>query len=356
MASADDLSAMAELGPGESKVVRTETSLVQYHVFGQSWEVAIAAHEMRYPTHPDLPLMVSSEVVSRDSSEESNGKEIFTRKVVVRNSSVPRMLSALAGGDMMDFEETYVYDRAARRAFKTGKNLSYREGSWGIRLDETMEYVVHRDNPEWTWFKLEAKLLLPSLPGGLGGTAQRFFADLYIEGVGRGRQIDQAFIDEIVQSGRLGTDEFRPWGTQDTATSGGDGEDEAWDSGTETELTSYEDAFEGPTTAARSAVMQVQDEASRLELEAVVAELRDLKQVLVEVTRRLDAIGVVEAVEAHGENAQARSTVDLHAARPEQAAASSWHQDCCVVSAVGAAIVSILLARRHSTGPFWLLS
>ncbi len=344
MASADDLSAMAELVPGESKVVRTETSLVQYHVFGQSWEVVIAAHEMRYPTHPDLPLMVSSEVVARDHSEEANGKEIFTRKVVVRNSSVPRMLSALAGGDMMDFEETYVYDRAARRALKTGKNLSYREGSWGIRLDETMEYVVHRDNPEWTWFKLEAKLVLPSLPGGLGSTAQTFFADLYIDGVGRGRKIDQAFIDEIVQSGRLGTDEFRPWGTEDTATGGGDGDDEAWDSGTETELTSYEDAHEGPTTAVSSAVLQVQDEVSRLQLDAVVAELRDLKQVLMEVTRRLDAIGL----NAH---AEVQSDVDLYAARPAQATAPSWHWQCCVVSAVGAGMVSIL-SLRFSKGPW----
>lgn len=347
--TAEDVSAMAELRPGESKVVRTDTSLVQYHVFGQSWEVVIAAHEMRYPTHPDLPLMVSSEVVSRDSSQESEGKEIFTRKVVVRNASVPRMLSALAGGDTMDFEESYLYDRAARRAFKTGKNLTYREGSWGIRLDETMEYVVHRDNPEWTWFRLEAKLSLPSLPGGLGGMAHKMFADLYIDGVGRGRKIDQTLIDEIVQSGRLGTDEFRPWGSQDTATSGGDGEEEAWDSGTETELTSYEDAYEGPFTMASSTKMR--EEASSIELATVVAELRELKQVLMEVTRRLHATGVIEAVEANSETA---GTPEREAARAELAAAS-WQWNCCMASVLGAGLVSVW-SWRDSKGPRWLLS
>ena len=351
--SAEDASAMAELMPGESKVVRTDTSLVQYHVFGQSWEVVIAAHEMRYPTHPDLPLMVSSEVVSRDSSQESEGKEIFTRKVVVRNASVPRMLSALAGGDTMDFEESYVYDRAARRAFKTGKNLTYREGSWGIRLDETMEYVVHSDNPEWTWFRLEAKLSLPSLPGGLGGMAHKMFADLYIDGVGRGRKIDQTFIDEIVQSGRMRGDEFRPWASPET-TNGGDEEEEAWDSGTETEITSYEDAHEGPFALADSTGMRHQKEVSSTELATAVAELRELKQVLVELTRRLDAAGLLAADEATRETAGTPSAVDRYAARPEQVAAS-WQWNCCMASALGAALVGVW-SWRYSKCPRWLLS
>jgi hypothetical protein len=361
--------AIAELAPGESKVCRTETSLVQYHVFGHPWEVVIAAHEMRYPTHPDLPLMVSSEVVSRDSSQESAGKEIFTRHAVVRNSAVPRMLSALAGGDTMEFEETYVYDRAVRRAFKTGKNLSFREGSWGIQLDETMEYVVHRDNPDWTWFKLEAVLTLPRLPGGLGSTAEQFFADLYIDGVGRGRKIDQKFVDDIVQSGRLSSEEFLPWGSAQgssgaAAAAEGEGEGEgedAWDSGTETELTSYEDAHEGPVIFhARHSAAADQGGPSEADLAAVVAELRGLKQALTEVSRRLDMMGVPPAgtVTAGEYDRGGGGEAQLRGARGERQLAAaaataegSWQRPLCVMAALGAGAAGWVNWRYSRAAP-----
>ena len=349
--SREDAAALAKLQPGQSKVIRTETELRQYHVFGSPWEVAIAAHEMRYPTHPDLPLMVSSEVVSRDSSQESEGKEIFTRRAVIRASAVPRMLNALAGGDTMEFEETYEYDRASRRAYKTGKNLSFREGGWGIKLDETMEYVTHAANADWTWFRLEARLTLPSLPGGLGGTAEKMFADLYIDGVGRGRVIDQNFIDEIYQSGT--ERELVPWAQE------GEGEEAAWDSGTETELTSYEDADEGPHD--RSALPRspsfartAAEAPPSADLAAVVSELRALTEALVEVSWRLDMMGM-PGVAASGEaspavkSAEAEATKAAEEAHAAVSSARVWRR-VFAVAVLGAGAVGVLNWRQGSGG------
>ena len=150
---ADDAHLSTWCMEGFPRVTRDGNRVTQLFVFDQPWEVVFAAHESRYPTHPDLPLLVSSRVVERDRSRmAAAGRESFRRELVL-STAVPRVLAALVGGDRMEFEEKWEVDHAARRASKVGRNLSWRDGSWGMRLDETLEFVVHRDNPGWTWVR-----------------------------------------------------------------------------------------------------------------------------------------------------------------------------------------------------------
>ena len=83
----------------------------------------------------------------------------------------------------------------------------FRDGRWGLKLDERVSYEVHPDNPDWTLFTLEAVAQLPQLPGGMTAAAEQMFSQLYMEGIVVGRQIDQNLIDQLVESGR----ELHPW-------------------------------------------------------------------------------------------------------------------------------------------------
>ena len=334
---------LAALAPGQSKVVRDGKSLQQYHCFGQPWEVVLAAYEMRFANlpHPELPLMVSAEVVHRDSAHEELGKEIFTRQVVVRNGGVPRVLSAMAGGDTMEFEEDSVYDRYLRRATKDGRNLSFREGSWGIKLDETMEYVVHRSNPGWTWFHLSATLALPRLPGGITGTAEKFFADLYIDGVGRGRKIDANFIEELLASGKAA--ELLPWTVQFPQRAARRAALERRPSpspsdGSTTQYSSYEDAYEGPRRTFSPA-------PALGELGPLLTELREVRAALLDVTRRLDTI---ESRRASGDRDRERRSAEAAAGESVQV----WRRCCwaAMIGSLAASFVSWRFGGSNKTG------
>ena len=186
---------------GYPKVRREANCIVQEYVFDTPWEVVIHAHESRYPTHPDLPLMIASAVVSRDTSQEHAWRELFTRKIVLQ-TAVPRLLASLVGGESMEFEERWDIDRQQRTARKIGRNLSFRgDTRWAMRLDETLEFTVHPDRPDWVMCRQRATLELPSMPWGLGDMATDFFASNYIEGISRARRIDQTIIEELVRKG-----------------------------------------------------------------------------------------------------------------------------------------------------------
>ena len=170
-------------------------------MFDTPWEVVIHAHECRYPTHPDLPMMIASAVVSRDTSRQHVGRELFTRKIVLQ-TAVPRLLASLVGGDTMEFEECWDIDRQERTARKTGRNLSFRgDTRWAMKLDESLEFTVHPDRSDWVMCRQEATLELPSLPWGLGDMATEFFASNYLDGILRARRIDQTIVEELVRKG-----------------------------------------------------------------------------------------------------------------------------------------------------------
>lgn len=187
---------------GYPKITREANRVVQEYVFDSPWELVMHAHESRYPTHPDLPLMVASTVVSRDSSREHEGRELFTRNIVLQ-TAVPRLLASLVGGDTMEFEERWDIDRRRRVAKKQGRNLSFREegGRWSMQLDETLEFTVHVERSDWVCCRQQATLQLPELPWGLGDVATSFFASNYIEGIARARRIDQTIVEELVRKG-----------------------------------------------------------------------------------------------------------------------------------------------------------
>ena len=191
---ADDAHLSTWCMEGFPRVTRDGNRVTQLFVFDQPWEVVFAAHESRYPTHPDLPLLVSSRVVERDRSRmAAAGRESFRRELVL-STAVPRVLAALVGGDRMEFEERWEVDHAARRASKVGRNLSWRDGSWGMRLDETLEFVVHRDNPGWTWVRpcpcCPCPLPCPHGPlSGVWGLAVRTARDAAAAAAPPGRQL-----------------------------------------------------------------------------------------------------------------------------------------------------------------------
>ena len=88
------------------------------------WTCVLCTAEMRYPKHPQLPLMVSSEVTSRDQTQLDYGKESWCRQNVVENPAVPRILKYAFGRNTMEFEETYELDHYARTMVEIGKNIS----------------------------------------------------------------------------------------------------------------------------------------------------------------------------------------------------------------------------------------
>ena len=68
-----------------------------------------------------------------------------------------------------------------------------------VVLGDECEYRAHHDNPDWTYFEQQAFMELPPFP--FSSVCEQYMVKSYDKNTGEGRQIDLAFIKDLVDDG-----------------------------------------------------------------------------------------------------------------------------------------------------------
>ncbi|KAL6722822.1 hypothetical protein Aduo_017907 [Ancylostoma duodenale] len=174
-------------------MVQTYQSPVR--VYKHPFELVMAAYEKRFPTCPQIPIFVGSEVTYEYHSED--GAEWVIERKCQLNVDAPYLVKKIAGVDYVYFTQKNSLDRRKRTLLIEASNISF---SSRIIIKENCHYYVHPDNPDWTCFEQNAALDVKSF-FGFEATVEKLAVKQYAANLAKGKEILEYFIDELIKSG-----------------------------------------------------------------------------------------------------------------------------------------------------------
>ncbi|MCP9266135.1 SEC14-like protein 1 [Dirofilaria immitis] len=142
-------------------------------IFGSAQD-HFQAYEKRFPTCPQIPIFVGSEVTYEYHSEDG-AEEVIERKCQL-NIDAPYLI---AGVDYVYFAQKNSLDRRKRTLIIEARNISF---TTRIDVKETCFYYVHvhPENNNWTCFEQSGSLDVKSFLG---------------------KEVLEFFINELIKSG-----------------------------------------------------------------------------------------------------------------------------------------------------------
>ncbi|GMR61033.1 hypothetical protein PMAYCL1PPCAC_31228 [Pristionchus mayeri] len=181
-------------------MVQTYQSPVR--IYKHPFEVVMAAYEMRFPTCPQIPIFVGSEITYEYKSDDG-AVHIIERKCEL-NFEVPYLLKKIASVDYVYFNQKNSLDWRKRTLLIEATNISF---SSRIGIKENCMYYVHPENNEWTCFEQSASLDVKSF-FGFEGTVEKIAVKQYGANLAKGKEILEFFIQETIKKG---TDHLIPY-------------------------------------------------------------------------------------------------------------------------------------------------
>ncbi|VDL74672.1 unnamed protein product [Nippostrongylus brasiliensis] len=157
--------------------------------------VLIQAYEKRFPTCPQIPIFVGSEVTYEYHSED--GAEWVIERKCQLNVDAPYLVKKIAGVDYIYFTQKNSLDRRKRTLLIEASNISF---SSRIVVRENCNYYVHPENPDWTCFEQNAALDVKSF-FGFEAAVEKLAVKQYAANLAKGKEILEYFIDELIKSG-----------------------------------------------------------------------------------------------------------------------------------------------------------
>uniref|UniRef100_A0A915PR78 CRAL-TRIO domain-containing protein n=1 Tax=Setaria digitata TaxID=48799 RepID=A0A915PR78_9BILA len=174
-------------------MVQTYQSPVR--VYKYPFEIVMAAYEKRFPTCPQIPIFVGSEITYEYHSEDG-AEEIIERKCQL-NIDAPYLVKKIAGVEYVDFTQKNSLDRRKRTLIIEAKNISFTNR---IDVKETCFYYVHPENSEWTCFEQSGSLDVKSF-FGFEATVEKLAVKQYAANLSKGKEVLEYFINELIKSG-----------------------------------------------------------------------------------------------------------------------------------------------------------
>eukprot|EP00080_Pristionchus_pacificus_P021920 PDM81940.1 hypothetical protein PRIPAC_34094 [Pristionchus pacificus] len=181
-------------------MVQTYQSPVR--IYKHPFEVVMAAYEMRFPTCPQIPIFVGSEITYEYKSEDG-AVHVVERKCEL-NFEVPYLLKKIASVDYVYFNQKNSVDWRKRTLLIEATNISF---SSRIGIKENCMYYVHPENNDWTCFEQSASLDVKSF-FGFEGTVEKIAVKQYGANLAKGKEILEFFIEETIKKG---TDHLIPY-------------------------------------------------------------------------------------------------------------------------------------------------
>ena len=160
----------------------------QTHIYEHQWELVAAAYDLRYPSHPLVPELVST-TVTNHHDDPTRGRTEYDRKIVLQANEMPWIVRKVTGTEQMEVATQVTLDLFERKLTTKSRNLTWRDS---LHCDEECQYWASKERPGWTEFRQVAVIsIAPAWQGYYGmGTVHGFLMDSYSKAVGKGRVID----------------------------------------------------------------------------------------------------------------------------------------------------------------------
>ncbi|KAI3420019.1 hypothetical protein GPALN_003356 [Globodera pallida] len=189
-------------------MVQTYQSPVR--VYKHPFELVMAAYHKRFPTCPQIPIFVGSEITDEWRSDDG-AEEIIERKCQL-NVDAPYLVKKIASVDFIYFKQRNHLNMRQRTLLIEASNISF---SSRIVVVENCKYYVHTENPEWTCFEQSASLDVKSF-FGFETAVEKLAVKQYGSNIAKGKEVLEYFIDELIKSG---TTHIPPWSAAEDGSS-----------------------------------------------------------------------------------------------------------------------------------------
>ncbi|XP_023938876.2 protein real-time [Bicyclus anynana] len=187
-------------------MVQEYVSPVRVHKY--PFEMVMAAYEMRFPSCPQIPVVIEC-VITEDSWSADDSQRDTTRKCQL-NVEAPYLLKKMIGVDYVYFIQKNHLDLKSRvlEIEATNETFAARVG-----VVEKCKYYVHPDNPDWTCFEQRALLDVKNF-FGLENTVEKIAMKQYAANIAKGKELIEEFMKEVHAGG---VTELSPWSAGEPA-------------------------------------------------------------------------------------------------------------------------------------------
>ncbi|XP_036266548.1 SEC14-like protein 5 [Pipistrellus kuhlii] len=164
-------------------------------IYKYPFELVMAAYEKRFPTCPQIPVFLGSEVVFESRSADG-AVHVVERSCRLRVEA-PRLLRKIAGVEHVVFVQRNVLNWKERTLRIEAHNETFASR---VVVRENCSYTVHPENEEWTCFEQSASLDIRSF-FGFESALEKIAMKQYTANVKRGKEVIEHYLNELLSQG-----------------------------------------------------------------------------------------------------------------------------------------------------------
>ncbi|XP_077880691.1 SEC14-like protein 5 isoform X3 [Ictidomys tridecemlineatus] len=164
-------------------------------VYKYPFELVMAAYEKRFPTCPQIPVFLGSEVLGESRSADG-AVHVVERSCRLRVDA-PRLLRKIAGVEHVVFVQKNVLNWRERTLLIEAHNETFASR---VVVKENCSYSVHPENEDWTCFEQSASLDIRSF-FGFENTLEKIAMKQYTANVKRGKEVIEHYLKELISQG-----------------------------------------------------------------------------------------------------------------------------------------------------------
>ncbi|KAM7352386.1 real-time isoform 2-T2 [Cochliomyia hominivorax] len=173
-------------------------------VYKYPFELVMKAYEKRFPTCPQMPIVLDCEI-TKDEILENGGKRNTSRRCKLAVDA-PYIFKKLIGVDVVYFIQHNYLDLANRTLNIEATNESF---SSRIEIFERCRYYAHPDNPDWTCFDQTATLDIKNF-FGFEHSMEKMGMKQYTQTTLKGKEIIEYFIEQLKEEGITEVERWQP--------------------------------------------------------------------------------------------------------------------------------------------------
>ncbi|ELW72150.1 SEC14-like protein 5 [Tupaia chinensis] len=164
-------------------------------VYKYPFELVMAAYEKRFPTCPQIPVFLGSEVL-HESRSPDGAVHVVERSCRLRVDS-RMLLRRIAGVEHVVFVQKNVLNWKERTLLIEAHNETFASR---VVVRENCSYTVHPENEDWTCFEQSASLDIRSF-FGFESALEKIAMKQYTANVKRGKEVIEHYLNELIVQG-----------------------------------------------------------------------------------------------------------------------------------------------------------
>ncbi|XP_046523429.1 SEC14-like protein 5 isoform X1 [Equus quagga] len=164
-------------------------------IYKYPFELVMAAYERRFPTCPEIPVLLGSQVL-REARSADGAVHVVERSCRLRVEA-PRLLRKIAGVEHVVFVQRNVLNWRERTLLIDAHNETFASR---VVVRENCSYAVHPENEDWTCFEQSASLDIHSF-FGFESALEKIAMKQYTANVKRGKEVIEHYLHELVSQG-----------------------------------------------------------------------------------------------------------------------------------------------------------